>query len=201
MREKEIKIRLAAEKDVGQLLEIYAPYVKSTAITFEYEVPAAEEFAARMRHVQRRYPYFAAEAGDEIVGYAYAGAFGSRAAYDWSVETSIYVKMDRKGLGIGRKLYDALEGALAAQGILNLNACIAYAPEEDEYLTQASVRFHEKLGYRLAGHFHQCGYKFARWYDMVWMEKHIGSHRKDQPPARSFEEIKDRMRNAGSVTS
>ena len=78
-------------------------------------------------------------------------------------------------------------------GILNANACIAYPQIEDEYLTKDSVRFHEKLGYEMVGTFHQCGYKFGRWYDMVWMEKMIGEHRNDQPAMIPFPEIGDRI--------
>ena len=70
------------------------------------------------------------------------------------------------------------------QGFLNMNACIAYAPKEDEYLTNNSVEFHAHLGYRMVGQFYQCGYKFGRWYDMVWMEKLIGEHGAN--PKRTF---------------
>ena len=105
-----------------------------------------------------------------------------RAAYDWAVETSIYV---RKGLGrqgIGSGLYAALENMLKQQNIVNLYACIAAPEKEDEYLTRNSILFHERLGYELIGEFHKCGYKFGRWYNMVWMEKMIGEHLPDQPP-------------------
>lgn len=189
MEKHEIIIREAGEKDAEALLEIYAPYVKNTAITFEYEVPSVEEFAERIRHTRERYPYLAAEIDRKIVGYAYVSPFHDRKAYDWAVETSIYVERNRKGLGIGRKLYDVLEQVLAHQNILNLNACIAYPDPEDEYLTRDSVRFHEHLGYRLVGEFYQCGYKFHRWYNMVWMEKHIGSHQENQPEVIPFRKL------------
>ena len=94
-------------------------------------------------------------------------------------------------MGIGRKLYDCLEKLLKEQGILNLNACIAYPRSEDEYLTKNSVEFHTHLGYRLVGEFYQCGYKFNRWYNMVWMEKQIGEHVSNQPAVKSFEDIRD----------
>ena len=90
---------------------------------------------------------------------------------------------------MGRSLYAALEKALAAQNILNLNACIGYPAEEDAYLTQDSVKFHQRMGYRMVGKFSQCGYKFDRWYDMVWMEKHIGEHGAKQPAGKPFGEI------------
>ena len=171
-----VTIRMAVPEDAEALLKIYAPYVEKTAVTFEYEVPSAAEFSDRIKRTLKKYPYLAAEQDGEVVGYAYAGTFHERAAYDWAVETSIYVREDKKGSGIGRALYSALEHILLQQNILNVNACIAYPAREDEHLTKDSVRFHEKLGYRMAGRFHQCGYKFGRWYDMVWMEKHLGSH-------------------------
>ena len=96
----------------------------------------------------------------KILGYA--TTFKDRAAYDWSVETTIYVKKDIRHHGIGRKLYEALENALREQNIINLNACIAYTETEDEHLTNDSVNYHKHLGYSLVGTFHKCGYKFGK---------------------------------------
>ena len=79
-------------------------------------------------------------------------------------------------MGIGRALYEALEKVSRAQNILNLNACIGYPEADDEYLTGNSVQFHGHMGYRMVGEFHKCGYKFGRWYNMVWMEKLLGEH-------------------------
>ncbi len=187
----DIKIRTARLEDAEELLKIYAPYVENTAITFEYEVPSVEEFAGRIKSVLEKYPYLVAEYEGEILGYAYVSPFKERAAYDWAVETSIYVKMNKKRMGIGKKLYNELEKILKAQGILNLNACIGYPEKEDEYLTKDSVAFHEKLGYSLVGQFHKCGYKFNRWYDMVWMEKHIGKHLENQCSVKLIKDIEE----------
>lgn len=184
-----ITIRTAVLQDAEALLEIYAPYVENTAITFEYDVPTVEEFAGRMSNVLRRYPYLVGEVDGEPAGYAYAGPFKERAAYDWAVETTVYVKEDMKKHGIGRALYEALEKTLAAQGILNLNACIAFPEKEDEYLTTDSVKFHKKMGFSEVGRFHKCGCKFGRWYDMVWMEKHIGTHEENPAEVRFFAEV------------
>lgn len=193
MNHKEIRIRSATMQDTRELLDIYAPYIKNTAITFEYEVPSEQEFAERIRKIQRKFPYLVAERNGEILGYVYASAFHERAACAWAVETSIYVNQEKKGMGIGRKLYGVLEDALEKQGILNLNACIAYPDVEDEYLTMDSIHFHEHLGYRMVGGFHQCGHKFGRWYNLAWMEKHIGTRLEHQPKVRTFEEIEEEV--------
>ena len=184
------KIRVATLEDAKTLVEIYTPYVEKTVITFEYEVPSVEEFKGRMAHVLEKYPYLVAERDGEIVGYAYAGEFKSRAAYDWAVETTVYVREDQKNSGVGKALYMALEQILAEQNILNLNACIGYPEVEDEYLTKNSVQFHEHMGYRFVGEFYKCGYKFGRWYNMVWMEKHIGEHLDDQPAIKKFDDVR-----------
>ena len=175
-------VRIARPEDAEKLLEIYAPYVENTAITFEYEVPSTEEFRSRIEHTLSRYPYFVAERDGEIMGYAYASAFKERAAYAWAVETSIYIRADAKHLGLGKLLYNALESALKLQNITNVNACIAHPTVPDEYLTLNSEQFHEHLGYRFVGRFTGCAYKFGRWYDMVWMEKLLAPHRPQQPP-------------------
>lgn len=187
--EHRISLRAATERDAEALLSIYAPYVANTAVTFEYEIPAAEEFAARIRRVQEKYPWLVAEADGEILGYAYADAFHERPAYGWAAELSVYVAPDRKRSGIGSRLYEALELILKEQGILNLYACIACAEKEDEYLAADSVRFHERHGFQMVGKFHRCGYKFHRWYHMVWMEKHTGPHVENPPGVKSFREI------------
>lgn len=184
-----ITIRTATEADAEELLEIYKPYILNTAITFEYDVPSAEEFRERIRSTLLKYPYLVAEENGEIIGYAYAGAFKERAAYDWAVETSIYVRTDKKRCGAGKMLYAALEDILKKQNILNVNACIAYTEKEDEYLTNNSVHFHEHLGYTEVGRFHKCGYKFGRWYDMVWLEKYIGKHSENPEKVKWFSEI------------
>ena len=180
-----MEIEKVTTKDAKQLLEIYAPYVENTAVSFEYEVPSLEEFRGRIRSISARYPYIKAAAEDgTILGYAYAGAFKPRAAYDWAVETTIYVRRECRGKGVGRALYEALERSLKGMGICNLNACIAYTSHQDPHLTNDSMYFHEKMGYKMVGTFHRCGYKFHTWYDMIWMEKLIAPHEQDQSPVR-----------------
>lgn len=165
-------------EDAEELLSIYAPYVENTAISFEYMIPSIEEFTHRIRTISSRYPYIKAVEDGKILGYAYANTFKGRKAYDWSVETTVYVKQDRKRNGIGSQLYEQLEKSLRGMGILNMNACIASPVSEDDYLTDDSYFFHRKMGFELVGRFHKSGYKFEHWYDMIWMEKMIGEHSK-----------------------
>ena len=173
---RNVVIRPAIIKDAKELLAIYSPYVLETAITFEYVVPTLEEFAKRIEKISGKYPYLVAEEDGKIIGYAYASTFKDRAAYDWCVETSIYLAKDMRGKGIGKLLYKTLEDALREKNILNANACITYVEEVDEHMNNASIHFHEYMGYRFVGRFHQCGYKFGKWYDMIWMEKMLGEH-------------------------
>ena len=176
MKQFDFSIRAATPDDAGELLAIYTPYVTNTAISFECEAPELSEFQKRIENTLKRYPYLLAERDGEILGYAYTGPFVGRAAYAWAAETTIYLKEGKKKMGIGRALYEALEKVSRAQNILNLNACIGYPEAEDEYLTGNSVQFHGHMGYRMVGEFHKCGYKFGRWYNMVWMEKLLGEH-------------------------
>ncbi|WP_217650919.1 GNAT family N-acetyltransferase [Fibrobacter sp. UWH6] len=181
-----IKIRSARIEDAAALQAIYKPYVEDTAITFEYDAPTVEEFAARIGGTLEKYPYLvieragAATGSDEnsteILGYCYAGVFKGRAAYNRSVETSIYVKLGEHGKGYGRALYTELERELKSRGFLNTCACIASPKPGSTRLDNSSQKFHEKLGYTLVGTFHDCAYKFGQWYNMIWMEKMLGEH-------------------------
>lgn len=173
---KNIKIREVKKEDVAAILKIYNYYVLNTAITFEYEVPTKEEYLERIYNITEKYPFLVAEKDGVIVGFCYATAFKGRAAYDWSVETTVYVDVNFKKMKIGNSLYKELEHCLIAQGILNLYACIATTENKSKYLTNDSMYFHERIGYRLNGVFKQCGYKYNEWFDMIWMEKHVGEH-------------------------
>ena len=171
-----ITIRVASVKDAPKILEIYKYYIKNTAITFEFEVPSLTEFEQRIANTLQNYPYLVAEVDGEIAGYVYASRFRARAAYDWSVSTSIYLDDSYKRNGIGRMLYEKLENILRKQNITNVYAGVADPVEEDEYLTRSSERFHEAMGYRTVARFQNCGSKFGRWYNLIEMEKMIGEH-------------------------
>jgi len=185
-------IRVATKEDAPALLAIYKPYVETTAVTFEYEVPTVEEFARRIENTTAKFPYLVAEFGGQIIGYTYASPFRVRAAYAWSVETSIYVRKDMKQRGVGRQLYEKLEILLAKQNVTNLYACIAAPHGEDPYLTRDSIEFHSHLGYQPVGEFKKCAYKFGRWYNVAMMEKVISAHNMPQSEVIPFPELNER---------
>lgn len=185
-----IMVRDAVMADAARIREIYDYYVRHTAITFEYETPTLDEMESRMRRTMVRYPYLVAERDGVVQGYAYAGPFVGRAAYDWGCELSIYLDAGAQKCGMGKMLYTAMEQALGQMGILNLYACIGVPEREDEYLTNNSADFHAHLGFRRVAEFRSCGYKFGRWYHMIWMEKTIGEHRPDQPPLVPYPQIR-----------
>ena len=177
-QQNKVTLRAAMPDDAAGIREVYAPYVRETAITFEYEVPSKKEFERRIKHTLEHYPYVVAvDKEKRIVGYAYASEYYARAAYSRSVEVSIYVEAGHHGQGIGRRLYTKLEDALRAQGILNLTACIAWCECPCRHLTHQSPIFHKHMGYTQCAHFHQIGYKFGRWFDVIWMEKMLGEHK------------------------
>ena len=159
-------IRPATEKDVPEILEIYAPYVENTTVSFEYDVPCRRIFLQRFYDITAQYPWLVWEEDGRILGYAYASAPYSRAAFAWCAEPSIYLREEAKGRGIGKKLYTVLEKLLDLQGYHMLYALITAE-------NTASIRFHEKNGYKFSVEFPNCGYKFGRWLGLVWMEKTI----------------------------
>ena len=181
-----MKIRDARTEDAARLSEIFNYYVLNTAVSFEYEAVAPEEFARRMREIMKRYPYLVAEEDGMVQGYACAHPFVGRAAYDWSCEVTIYLDPAFRGRGAGRALYTALEAALREMGILNLYACIGVPEQDDEYLDGTSPAFHARMGYVKVGEFKYCGRKFGRWYHMIWMEKVLGEHGGEAPERKAY---------------
>ena len=182
-------IRSATPEDAEALVGIYRHYVLNTAVTFEYDVPSVEEFRARILRVQTKYPYLVAQEAGKILGYVYAVQFHTRPAYSWGAELSVYLDHTQRGKGVGRKLYEAMEDALKRMGVVNLYACIASPETEDEYLTCASEHFHAHMGFVKNALFRNCGYKFGRWYHMIWMEKIIGEHTSNQSPIKCYADI------------
>jgi len=165
----EIKLSLATKSDSESILNIYAPYVEETAITFEYVVPTLENFTQRMEKIISEFPFIICKIDGDTVGFAYAHKQMERSAYQWNAELSIYVKMGFYQKGIGTALYNALIRILSAQNIKNLYGCVTIPNEKSEKL-------HAHFGFKSLGVYHMTGYKFDKWYDVVWFEKYLGEH-------------------------
>lgn len=160
-------IRVAKVSDAKAIQKIYAPYVEKTNITFEYDIPSVNEMAHRIETTLEKFPYLVAIADNQIVGYAYASAYRTRHAYQWDSELSIYIDENYHGQSVGKRLYEKLLDILKTMHIQNVYACITYPNVKSE-------KFHQKFGFQLIGCFHQVGYKFNTWHDVIWMEKAIG---------------------------
>ena len=184
-----MEIRIATIHDADAIQKIYAPYVMNTAISFEYEPPDSEELVRRINSTLKDYPYLVAVVDGKIAGYAYAGAYRSRRAYMHTAETSIYVEASKRGKGIGRRLYEELEKKLIPQNVFVLYACVTTTDRnDDEHSTDASIRFHEQMGYSMIGRNDCCGYKFGKWYSVVWMEKVIAERPENPEEFTPFSE-------------
>lgn len=175
-------IRLATPQDAEKMLEIYAPYIRETAVTFEYEVPSLAEFRGRVEHTLPRYPWLTAEENGRLLGYAYAGQYRSRAAFQWDAEGSIYLRRSAQGTGLAAPLYRCLIQLVKAQGVRNFYGCITHP-------NPASEGFHRKLGFVDLAVFPRAGYKLGQWRDVLWNYLPIGET--DAPPApfRPFGEL------------
>jgi L-amino acid N-acyltransferase YncA len=154
-------IRLATERDAEQIAAVYAPNVTDTVISFELEPPTADEMRRRIEVTLQRYPWLVCERQGGVLGYAYARAHGFRAAYQWSVDVSVYVHEEARRMGVGRALYASLFAALELQGFYN-----AYAGAT--LPNPASVGLHESVGFRPVGVYRGVGYKLGAWHDVVW---------------------------------
>ena len=154
-------IRLATSNDAAGILEIYAPYIANTSFTFETEVPSVEEFAERINTYLINWPWLVCEVEGKIAGYAYATKHRERVAYQWSIESSIYIHDDFQKAGIGRALYTAMFVILRKQGFRNVYAVINLPNEK-------SVAFHERLGFTYFATYEQVGYKLGKWKNVGW---------------------------------
>ena len=153
-------------RDAAAILDLYAPYIEKTAITFETEVPSLKSFTQRVADIAAHFPYLLLEVDGELAGYAYAHRQAERAAFAWNAELSIYLKESFAGRGLGRPLYSLLEELLAMQGYVNFYGVITGS-------NAVSIALHEKMGYRLIGRHEHTGFKFGQWHDTVWLHKRV----------------------------
>lgn len=182
MAHPSVVFRPARPDDVGDvqaMLRIYEPHVTQSSVSFEYTVPASEDFAARCRSVGAHYPWLICEVQGHCAAYAYASAAFSRAAYQWGADVSVYVDAAWQRRGVAGALYACLEELLLLQGFYTLYACITAS-------NTASRALHEACGYRCIGEWRNSGYKLGRWHDVVWYEKALRPYALDPAPPVAF---------------
>src|SRR5215472_1814678 len=150
-----MNIRLAVRADASAISDIYRPLVLSTPISFEVEPPDAQEMARRIEQKLLAFPWLVCESEGQIVGYAYGGTHRPRAAYQWSVETTIYVHSEFRRCGIGKGLYVSILRILATQGYFNAFAGITLP-------NPSSVKLHESVGFKPIGSFRDIGHKLGQ---------------------------------------
>jgi L-amino acid N-acyltransferase YncA len=161
-------VRDASHRDGAACAQIYAPYVTDTAITFEVDPPPAAQMAARIEAAQRRHAWLVLEDHGQVVGYAYGGPFGERAAYRWACEVSVYLALGRRRTGAGRMLYGALLSRLADRG-LRMAVAGMTLPND------ASTGLHRALGFEPVGTFRGIGFKHGSWHDVAWAQRALTS--------------------------
>ena len=173
------KIRIASPNDAADVLAIYAPIVRDTAISFELVPPTVTQMQERIESTLDQLPWLVAEEAQHVIGYAYASRYRQRAAYQWSVEVSAYVREDARRGGVARALYRALLGILEDLSYRTALAGIALPNE-------ASVAFHESMGFTRAGVYHNVGFKMGTWHDVGWWQLPLAEYVYDPAPPRQM---------------
>ncbi len=178
-----MKIRLANPEDAAGILTIYAPYIEQTSFTFETEVPSVEAFAERIRANLVNWPWLVCEKDGMIAGYAYATRHRERTAYQWCVESSVYIHDDFLRSGVARALYTALFDILKKQGFNNVYAVINLPNER-------SVSFHESCGFEYFATYEKVGYKLGKWKNVGWWKLEVNEYVKEPPAPVKFDDLK-----------
>jgi phosphinothricin acetyltransferase len=175
-------IRIATTDDAAAIADIYRPIVESTPTSFEIEPPDEREFQKRIEQTLPAFPWLVCEHAGRVAGYAYASRHKPRAAYQWSVDTSVYVRDGFRRRGIGQALYASLFEILRAQGYF-----CAYAGAT--LPNPGSVGLHESVGFTPIGVYRNVGYKLGAWHDVGWWELALQPSRPDPSPPKSLAEV------------
>jgi L-amino acid N-acyltransferase YncA len=173
-------IRVACPEDAEAILAIYTPIVRETAISFEVEPPTYVEMHERIATTLRRLPWLVCERQGEVLGYVYASPHRARAAYQWSVDVSVYIQAKARRTGMGRALYHALFQLLSLQGFYQCFAGITLP-------NPASVGLHEALGFQPVGVYQAVGYKLGGWHDVGWWQRALQPRPSLPTPPTAFE--------------
>jgi L-amino acid N-acyltransferase YncA len=177
-------IRLATAHDAAPVQGIYAPIVRDTVISFEIDPPSVAEMRQRILDTLVQWPWLVCERDAAVIGYAYAGKYHVRAAYQWSVDVSVYIHEDARRCGVGRALYSALLRILMLQGFYNAQAGITLP-------NAASVGLHEAMGFQPIGVYRKIGYKLGAWHDVGWWQLPLQPHAATPLPPRDLSGVQE----------
>ncbi|MGI5856321.1 MAG: GNAT family N-acetyltransferase [Candidatus Merdivicinus sp.] len=170
-------LRSASLSDAAGILDVYAPYIRDTAITFEYTVPSLPEFRQRIQTIQQRFPYLVCEEDGQLLGYAYASSHHERAAYAWNAELSIYVRPQCQRRGIAGALCRSVIEILRLLGYRSLYSRITIP-------NPASLALHRSLGFREEGRYTATGFKLGQWRDMAKLSLVLAPRQGEPEPVR-----------------
>jgi phosphinothricin acetyltransferase len=176
-------IRMATPDDAAAIAGIYRPIVESTAISFEIVAPDVDEMRRRIQEITASQPWLVCAWDGVVAGYAYAATHRARAAYQWSVDTSVYVDERFRRRGIGEALYRSLFALLTAQGYANAFAGITLPGS-------ASVALHEHVGFTPVGIYRRVGYKLGAWHDVGWWQRPLDRGEAGPSPIRSIDDVR-----------
>ncbi len=179
-------IRVAKPSDAASILEIYTPYILNTAITFETEIPSLENIEHRIITYQESWPWLTYEVDGTIAGYAYATKHRERAAYQWCVESSVYVSDNFQQKGIAQALYTALFEILKYQGCRNVYAGITLPNDK-------STSFHKKFGFSKIAEYKNIGYKLGLWNTVSWWELKVNEYSDNPTPPMKFSDMDNKV--------
>lgn len=177
-----IEIRMAEEKDVAGILQIYAPFIEKTAITFEEEVPSVEDMWQRIQTIQNDHPYLVCTIDGEVAGYAYYSPYRSRASYRWAKEISVYINEKYYKRRLGQALYSVLFELARAQGLYTMLAIITIP-------NMQSIYFHEKLGFVKCAEYKNIGFKMGKWQTVGWWQLELFDEKKEPGEIVPLEKI------------
>jgi L-amino acid N-acyltransferase YncA len=187
-------IRFSSVEDADDCQRIYSPYVRDSAISFEESPPTESEFQKRIRNKIESYPWLVCEHENEVIGFAYAGQLRSRDAYQWSVESSVYVSEESQRAGVAKGLYNSLFETLRLQGFYNVYAGTALP-------NPPSVEFHQAMGFEPVGVYRNVGHKQGEWHDVKWWCLTLQPHVSDPVPPTPVDKLLDSPELNDAVTT
>ena len=181
-----IEVRAATRFDAEAITDIYAPSITNAAISFETEVPSIQEMQKRIETIVQQFPWIVCVVDGKIAGYVYSSRYRDREAYQWSCECTAYIHEQFKGKGVGMELYELLFQLLNLQGFKTVYAVVTLPNE-------ASIKLHEKCGFKKFAVFENVGYKFGQWHSVGWWKLRLNDYNPDPPPPLKFSELDAKM--------